>query len=55
MAPSQVDLVFEATNSYAPVMYQGKKLPAHEGGVQVVAVPYLVDENGRKLDEASLI
>lgn len=55
LAPAQVDLLYEAVNSHVPVLYQGKKLPAHEGGVRVVAMPYLVDELGRTLDPESLI
>lgn len=55
LTPSQVDLLFEATNSYVPPMYLGKKLPAHEGGVRVAAIPYLVNSNGQKLDPKSLV
>ena len=53
--PSQVDLLYEATNSYAPTLYPGKRLPAHEGGVRVVAIPFMVDSTGRKLDPDTLV
>ena len=53
--PAQVDLLYEATNSYAPAMYQGKKLPAHQGGVRMVAIPYFIDSEGRRLSSDSLI
>ena len=55
LVPAGVDLVYEATNSYAPVMYRGKRLPAHEGGVRVVAIPYFLNEQGQKLDPKTLI
>lgn len=55
LSPAQVDLLYEATDSHAPAMYRGKKLPAHQGGVRMVAMPYFVDQAGRKLDPDSLI
>lgn len=55
LRPSRVDLLYEATNSYAPPLYEGKKLPAHEGGVRVVAMPYFVNDDGVKIDTGSLV
>ncbi|MFW0871397.1 MAG: hypothetical protein ACKKL4_03015 [Patescibacteria group bacterium] len=55
LRPARVDLLYEATNSYAPPMYSGKKLPAHEGGVRVVAMPYFVNDDGVKIDPGSLV
>ena len=55
LRPSHVDLLYEAVNSYVPKGYEGKKLPAHYGGVKVVAMPYFIDDAGRKLDPKSLV
>lgn len=55
LQPGLVDLLYEATNSYVPTFYEGRKLPAHEGGVRVVAMPYFLDESGRKMDPATLV
>jgi len=55
LTPSQVDLIAEAVDSYAPIMYQGKKLPVHESAVLVSAIPYFVDNAGRKLNPNSLV
>jgi len=55
LRPAQVDLVYEATNSYVPDGYKGKKLPAHFGGVRLIALPYFIDAAGNKIDSKSLV
>lgn len=42
--PSQVDLIWEATDSYVPAFYKGKAMPAQESKVLVVALP--IDKDG---------
>ncbi len=37
--PSDVDLLWEANNTYVPPFYKGKTLTSTEGGVKVVAIP----------------
>lgn len=55
LQPALVDLLYEANNSHTPTFYKGKKLPAHEGEVRVVAIPHFVDSLGRKLDPTGLV
>lgn len=38
-APSQVDLLWEATDAYVPPFYRGKGLPLKQGTVKVTAIP----------------
>jgi hypothetical protein len=38
-APSQVDLLWEATDAYSPPFYRGKTLPLKQGSVKVTAIP----------------
>ncbi|MCI5051436.1 MAG: hypothetical protein MRY57_03945 [Candidatus Pacebacteria bacterium] len=38
-APSQIDLLWEATNAYTPPFYKGKALPLKQGAVRVTAIP----------------
>ena len=37
--PSDMDVLWEATDSYAPPFYEGKALPSSEAGLRVVALP----------------
>ncbi len=37
--PNQIDLLWEATDSYVPPFYEGKALPASESLIKVVAFP----------------
>jgi len=39
--PAEVDLLWEAPNSYTPPFYKGKALPASESVIYVVALPWL--------------
>lgn len=38
-SPSQVDLLWEATDSYVPPFYKGKALPLKQGTVKITAIP----------------
>lgn len=38
-APSEVDLLWEATDAYVPPFYRGKGLPLKQGSVKVTAIP----------------
>ncbi len=44
--PQDVDILWEATDSYAPPFYKGKTLPATEGQVRVVAFPIVRSASG---------
>ena len=39
LSPGGVDLLWEATDSYVPPFYKGKKLPSPEGEITVSAIP----------------
>jgi hypothetical protein len=38
-APSQIDLLWEVNDAYAPPFYKGKKLPIQQSEIQVTAIP----------------
>ncbi len=50
----EVDLLWEATNSYVPPFYKGKALPASQGSVKLVAVPNLFS-GSKKLSPDELV
>ena len=50
---ADLDLLWEATNSYVPPFYKGKTLFAREGEIKVVAMPSIFTE-GRKLNPNNL-
>lgn len=45
--PSEVDIVWETTSSYAPPFYKGKILATPEAKIKFVALPNIKDTNGR--------
>ena len=53
IAGTEVDLLWEATNSYTPPFYKGKALFAREGEVKVVAIPS-VYQGGKKINSNNL-
>ncbi len=53
--PAQVDLLYEAVDAHVPIGYKGKKLPAHQQEVMVMALPYFIDANSKQIDHTSLI
>lgn len=53
--PGQVDLLWEALDSYTPTLYRGKALNAHESGVEVLAMPYFLDQSGNQINPRGLI
>jgi hypothetical protein len=50
--PEQIDLLWEAVDSYVPPFYKGKAIPVSESTIKIVAVPNLL---GTSLKEESLI
>src|SRR5690606_39124133 len=38
-APSQIDLLWEATDAYTPPFYKGKALPIQQSELRVTAIP----------------
>lgn len=51
--PTQVDILWEAVDSYAPPFYKGKTLVESEGLFKVVAMPS-ISKNGEKLNNKNL-
>lgn len=47
LSSSELDLIWEATNSYTPPFYKGKTLFAREGEVRVVAIPGIYVGGGK--------
>jgi hypothetical protein len=39
LEPADMDILWQATNSYVPPFYRGKALPPKEGEVRVIAIP----------------
>ena len=50
--PSEVDLLWEAKDSYVPPFYKGKALPASEALIKVTAVP---NGGSKNIDSKSLV
>lgn len=53
LASSDIDLIWEATNSYVPPFYKGKTLFSREGEVKVVAIPSIYNQ-GIKINPNNL-
>lgn len=53
ITPTEIDLLWEATDSYVPPFYKGKALSAPEGTYKIVAVPN-VYSLGQKIDSKNL-
>src|SRR3990172_6069368 len=49
--PGEVDLLWEAVDSYVPPFYRGKALPSSEGEIKVTAIPNIVTPTGIKLTD----
>ena len=52
--PALVDIVYEA-ESYTPPLYRGKALVASQNIVRVIAVPFLFDGSGNRIDSDRII
>ncbi len=53
--PASVELLYEPEDSFVPAFYKGKKLNAHESGVEMVAMPYFVNASGQVIDPSTLV
>lgn len=53
--PSTLDMLWEATNVYAPPFYKGKKLPIFESLVKVAAIPDVRTSNGVPSKDSDII
>lgn len=51
LAPQDIDLIWEATDSYVMPFFKGKAMPAEEALVKFVAIPHFV-EAGKELDRS---
>lgn len=54
VTPQDVSTMWEAMDSYVPPFYEGKKLPARESIVKIVAIPNFI-KNGRTVDPETLV
>lgn len=52
--PADLTLIWQAA-SYVPAFYKGKALLSYGGAYKVVALPEILDANGRKIDPRTLI
>lgn len=55
ITPADVDLVWEAVNSYTPPLYKGKALHPGWGDVRVTAIPHIKNENGDRYGKNELV
>jgi hypothetical protein len=53
--PGLVSLVYELSNPHRPFGYQGKSTAISNSELDVFAIPNLVDKNGKRYDEKTLI
>ncbi len=52
--PSEIDFLWE-TKTSGPIFYKGKLLPSSGSSVKVLALPYIINRAGQKIDSADLI
>lgn len=55
ITPTEVDLIWEATNSYTPPLYRGKALNPGWGEIRAVAIPHAYSSSGQKHEASDLI
>lgn len=55
ITPTDVDLIWEAENSYTPPFYKGKALHSGWGDVRVTAIPHIYDEDGELINRNNLV
>ncbi len=53
--PAEIDILWEAVDSYTPPFYKGKALASSESRIRVVAIPHLISLDGLKLDKNKLV
>ncbi len=54
LTPEDISTMWEAVDSYVPPFYPGKKLPAREGIVRIVAIPNFLSNN-RPVNPSELV
>jgi len=52
---SELDLLWEASDSYTPPFYRGKALPASGATIKVVAFPNMTNATGNKVSDTNLV
>jgi len=55
LSPSDVDIVWEAIDSYTHPFYKGKALPSSGGSIRVVAIPHIINASGSFIPESELV
>ena len=47
ITPAELDMLWEAYDSYTPPFYKGKALVTSQGTLKIVAVPSIINQNGK--------
>lgn len=55
ITPTDVDLIWEAEESYTPPFYKGKALHPGWGSVRITAIPHVYQENGELINRDNLV
>ena len=53
--PTEVDVIWEAADSYVPPFYEGKALFPNQGMIIVSAIPHIFTSEGTRLDPKNLV
>ncbi|MCA9353469.1 hypothetical protein KC842_01180 [Candidatus Nomurabacteria bacterium] len=55
ITPQDVDILWEAVDSYTPPFYRGKALPGREAIVRIVAIPHFKNTIGQNINSGDLV
>ena len=55
ITPAEVDVLWEAIDSYTPPFYKGKALPSSQSAIRAVAVPNIIDKNGNQINPSDAV
>ena len=47
ISPADIDMLWEASDSYSPPFYRGRTFPSSEGGFKIVAMPSISNNQGK--------
>lgn len=55
LRPAEIDILWEAIDSYVPPFYRGKTMPASESRIKVAAIPNMKNATGGALKSTDLV
>ncbi len=55
ITPADVDMLWEAIDSYVPPFYKGKAMPSSEAKIKVTAMPNIKGANGVKIKSSDMV